>query len=240
MTHIDLKLDLAIVQTMKIYKHIVRSAAAVASIPIATSTNRITMAILLSKAIVASFGTSNVSAKTVQEIVKNMIWDEMGHNVAIMIAELTTIMGVGGFLVTGVPFFLISIGVNAPIVVPTAARLCLTLAGDLILILARAYRASTNKFIGQPQKKGIEDAAREYRNYAKAVHRDVKKLVPALNAFKSFRNEKIRIGFEGIIDKHKKIFLEGIPCEGVDAAASDSEGSDITKVDFGRLSSLDK
>jgi hypothetical protein len=72
-TRIDLKVDLAIAETMRIYKHTVRSALASGFIPGGASTTRITTTTMLYKAIITSFGLPRVSHKTVLEIMNSVI-----------------------------------------------------------------------------------------------------------------------------------------------------------------------
>ena len=227
-TRIDLKIDLAIIETMRIYKRVVGSAVGAAFVPGGSSTNRVTVAIVVCKAIVASFGTPTVSAATIQEIVKSIIWDDVEHNFAAFLAELSVTGGFLGFLVTGIPFFLVSGAVNVPLVVPATARLFLMLACDVILILTKAYRQCTDKCLAQPLQKDIENAAFAYRNLSKRVHKDVKKLVPMSNALKSFRAEKIKVGFEAIIETYKLKFAEEIAAgRNLEVSDSDANDSDV-------------
>ena len=142
-TRIDLKIDLAIIEAMSIYKNAVRSAAGLACIPMASSTNRITVAFVVCKAIVACFGIPSVSAKAIQAIIKCEIWDDMGHNINVLFAEAIAVAGViGTLVVAGAPVFLAAGALNISFVVPATARLILMLACDVIPILTWPIRTA--------------------------------------------------------------------------------------------------
>ena len=208
-TRIDLKVELASTETMRLYRRIVRSAAGSTFVPLASSVNRVTVAILVCKAIVACFGTPTVSAVTIQEIVKSVVWDDLEHSFSMVFAEGLAVIGVGGsILFAGAPLFLASGVVNMTFAVPATARLFLMLACDVILILTRAYKSCTDKCLGQPLKKDIENAAFAYRNISKEVHRAVKDLLPRVNLVGAFKAKKIEIGFEEILEKYKREFTE--------------------------------
>ena len=196
---------------MRLYRRIVRSAAGAAFVPLASSSNRVTVAVLICKAIVACFGTPTVSGVTIQEIVKSVVWDDLEHNFSIVFAESMAVIGIGGSIVLGgAPVFLASGIINMTFAVPATARLFLMLACDVILILTRAYKACTDKCLGQPLKKDIENAAFAYRNISKGVHRAVKDLLPRVNFIGAFKAKKIEIGFEEILEKYKREFTEEV------------------------------
>lgn len=141
-TRIDLKVDLAIAETMQIYKHTVRSALLAGYVPGGASTTRITTATVLCKAIISCFGLPRLSHETILEIVKSVIWDDMGHNVSVLFAEGMAITGLVLTLVSGgvfAPAIALAGAINTPIVVPATTRLFLMLACDVILILTQAW-----------------------------------------------------------------------------------------------------
>ncbi|KAF8851319.1 hypothetical protein BDZ45DRAFT_730994 [Acephala macrosclerotiorum] len=212
-TRIDLKVDMAIAETMRIYKHTVRSALASGFVPGGSSTTRITVATVVCKAIITCFGLPGVSPKTILEIVDSVIWEDMGHNFSVFFAEgiattglLMTILS-GGLLA---PVMVASGAINAPIVVPATTRLFLMLACDVILILIRAWKESTNKCIVQPLKRDIEQAAHAYRQISKSVHKKIKKVVPRHNIIKSFQANRVKESFEEIIYSYKDKFTSDI------------------------------
>ena len=198
-------------ETMRLYRRIVRSAAGAAFVPLASSSNRVTVSVLICKAIVGCFGTPTVSAVTVQEIVKSIVWDDLEHNLSIIFAETAAVLAIGGSIVLGgAPIFLASGFINMTFAVPATARLFLMLACDVILILTRAFKACTDKCLGQPLKKDIENAAFAYRNISRAVHRAIKDLLPRVNFIGAFKAKKIEAGFEEILEKYKREFTEEV------------------------------
>lgn len=207
---IDLKVDLAVKETLRIYKHTIKSAPSVGFIPLASSSNRLAVAVAVCKAVVSSFSGPSINASIVQQIMKNVIWDDMEHNFSTLLAEGIAVTGfLGTIALFGMPIFLASGAINAALVVPNNVRLLLMLACDMTLILTRAFKECTRRCIGQPLKSDIEKAAFEYRVMARKVHDEIKDLVPLANFIKAFQGEKVKIGFRQILDKYLKIFNEG-------------------------------
>ncbi|KAL8723618.1 MAG: hypothetical protein Q9181_007246 [Wetmoreana brouardii] len=205
---IDLKVDLAVTKAMQIYKRALRSAGTISFIPLASTTNRVTVAVVVCKAVVNAFGVPSVTAATIQQIVKNVIWDDMGHNFSVFIAECVATAGIIGTLVLwGMPVFLATSVINAPVIMTATAELVLMLACDLILILRRAFKDCTHQCLGQPLKKDIEKAAMAYRPFAKQVHQEIKKLTSLLK-INTFRPAKIKIGLEQLLQKYAMTFIE--------------------------------
>ena len=225
-TKIDLKIDLAIRETVRIYKHIIRSAAGIGFIPFGTTVNRVTTAVVVCKAIVSAFGVPSVGAGTVQEIVKNLVWDDVQHGPILFIAESIATVGVFGSLILGgMPVFMVAGALNVPLVVPTTARLFLMLACDVILILTRAFKQCADRCVGQPHKRDVEMAAFAYRDISKKVHRKIKDLIPPHNLIKSFQAGRTMTGFQDIVEKYKRKFVEGV------GTGSKSKVSDLNDED---------
>jgi hypothetical protein len=147
------------------------------------------------------------------EIIHSIIWEDIGHNMSVFFAEgvsaasLFLTVGSGGILV---PLLATSGVINAPIVVPAITRMFLMLACDVILILVRAFKDSTNKCIGQPLKKDIEVAAHMYRRISKKVHKKINKAVPRHNIIKSFQTNRVRQHFEEVVGKYKELVTADI------------------------------
>ena len=209
-TRVDLKVDLAITETIRIYNHALRSAAATAVIPGGATTTRVSVAAVICKSIVTCFGVPKVSPETVQQIVKSIVWDDMGNNGAMVTAEVVASVGLfSTVLLLGLPVFLASGTISSALVVPATARLILMLACDVILILTRAFKVSMAKYIGQPLKADIENAAVTYRLISSKVHKKVRKLIPrAKGIVTSFRSEKIKASLEQIIHDFKGKAME--------------------------------
>lgn len=208
-SNVDLKVDLAANDAMRIYKQTIKSLSATSFIPLASTTTRVTVAAVVCKAVVHSFGVPSVTSTTVQQIVKNVIWDDMGHNLSFFIAESITVCGViGSLAMGGMPVFLATSLVAAPLIVPATARLILMLACDVTLILTRAFQECARQCLGHPQKKDIEKAAFAYKKLAKDVHKSIKELIPKSNMIKSYRYEEINISYRHLLDKHISTFAK--------------------------------
>ena len=206
---IDLKVDLAVSKTMQIYKGTLKSAASMTVIPLGNTTNQLTVAVVICTAIVNAFGAPTVTATTVQQIVKNIVWDGMGRSFSLLMADCIAAAGVFGTIVFGgIPVFLAAGAVNIPIVIPAVAQSLLMLSCDVILILIRAFKDCTRQCLGQPLKKDIERAAVAYRQFATQVHQEIKVLIDKVNFVKNFQAAKIHVGFEKILNKYRKLFVD--------------------------------
>ncbi|KAL8775566.1 MAG: hypothetical protein Q9209_000062 [Squamulea sp. 1 TL-2023] len=229
---VNLKIDAAVKEVMKIYTRVLGTASASGIVPTASSANRAGSAITVCRAIVQCFGLPTVNIQTILEIMKSTVWDDAGHNVMIAFSEVIATAGVfasvGSF---GAPFFLVAGALNFPLVVPATTRLMLMLASDLILILVRAFRSTTTTCVGQPEEKEVALAAREYRAIGADVHKEIFKLVPKRNVVKSFRYSKVRLGLKRIIEKFKDEVVKDLSTDPSGRAGRKSSASDHTTID---------
>ena len=200
---IDLKINSALFQTMKIYRRILHTTSALSVVPFAASSNRTASAISICKAIVQCFGLPTINYNTIYEIVKSNVWDDLGHNISVIVAEAISSLALTGTLFTGMPIVLASGAITIPLVVPATMRLILMLATDLILILTQAFKNSTYTCVGQPTEKDVENAARHYRPMAAKVHREILGLVPKRNVVKSYFHNDVRLGLEKTVHRFK-------------------------------------
>ena len=207
--NIDMKVSCAIIETMQVYRDVLGTAAGLGLIPGAPSSNRTVAATSICRAILKCFGFPTVSPRTVWEIIKLNVWDDLGHNVAIACAEAIATLGLLATIgLGGMPVFLGSGTLNLPLVVPATTRLMLLLATDLILILARAFKEATYTCVGQPGVKDLESAAKWYRPLSVKVHKEILELVPKRNFVKSFRCDNVRLGLEKIVQNYKEQVME--------------------------------
>ncbi|KAL8960476.1 MAG: hypothetical protein Q9193_002825 [Seirophora villosa] len=207
---IDLKVDLATTKTMQIYKRVINSAGGTSLIPMATTTSRVTVGAVVCTAVVNAFGVPSVTAATVRQIVKSILWDDMGGNFKVFLAECIATAGVVATVgLFGMPVFLAAGAITAPVAIVATAEMLLMLSCDLILVLRRAFKDCTHQFLGHPLKKNIEKAALAYREFALGVHKEIKILTPNTTKFyQAFQSAKIKIGFEQIIEKYTQSFVE--------------------------------
>jgi hypothetical protein len=208
-TLLDLKVRLALAETRKTYKNILVSSSTVGGLPGASTTNRTAAAIEVCRTIVVCFGISSITPDTIFEICKANLWDDLGNNIRITVAEISALCGLGSTILTGgMPLFLIPMATNVPLVVLATTRLVLMLACDVILILTRAFREATLKSVAKPDKRDVENAAIEYRKHSHEVHCRVKKGLR--NFLKCFKIGQVEILLDNIIEEFKWKVLEGV------------------------------
>ena len=228
---IDLKVDLAVTKTMQIYKRILKSASGVSVVPLGNISYRVTVAVFVCKAVVNAFGVPSVTAATIQQIVKNVIWDDMGRNFSVFVADCIATVGVFGTLVLfGMPVSLAAGAVTIHIIIPATVDFLLILSRDVNLILIRAFKDCAQQCLGQPLKQDIEKAALAYRQFAKEVHQEIKDMDFKFSIIKVFRFAKIQFGVEKMLKMYTKLFIEqseiGASCRGSD------QGSEYSRVSF--------
>ncbi|KAI0862785.1 hypothetical protein F4860DRAFT_522773 [Xylaria cubensis] len=205
--NIDLKIKYAVGQTMAIYKKIMASAATTAGIPAGPTSNRTTAAVQVCMTVLNCFGLPTINSTTAFEICKINVWDDMKSSLAMAIAEGANAIGLFATIATGgLPFFLIPMATNAPVVLQATSRLFLKLACDLILIFTRAFKETALKCIGQPEKRDVEVAARAYRQHYREVHRAVSKAIP--NLLQSFQVGKVTVKIRGLLNNYKHVVTE--------------------------------
>lgn len=207
--NIDMKINCAIIEIMKVYRSVLGTTSGLGLIPGAPSTNRTAAATSICLEIVKCFRLPTISSKTIWRIIKLNIWDDLGHNVSIAVSEAIATIGLLSSIgMGGIPISLVSGAINLPLVVPATTRLMLLLAADLILVLTRAFKVTTYTCIGHPEVKDLENAAKWYRPMSISVHKEVMKLVPKRNLVKSFRCNEVQLGLERIVRDYKEKVIE--------------------------------
>ena len=210
--HVDLKIDLALAETMRRYKRLIRRTGTNFGLFGATITQKVSTH-LLTKAIINCFGLPTVSSDLALEALKANVSKTLGSNIQLAFAELFSLFGLTGTIfAAGIPVWLITGSINASHIVPTTCRLFLIMACDLTLVLARSFREVTFRSRGQPNEKDVGAAARNYavRGYAQHVHRDIKNLIPRKQVLASFKVEAIQRGVEDIFAKYKDRLMQDV------------------------------
>jgi hypothetical protein len=199
-TNLDETIDLATSTTMRYYKHAVRWATV--PIPGVGPTTQFSVAYLICRTVVESFGFINVNPGLVEKIIQNILW-ENGKRAALMVLgeTLSTI----GIALTAAAFTA-PIGAVVGVLqclasVPATASAILMCACDVILILERAFYRG-QKRIGQ---QDIELAAMDYQhNSAESVHNEATELAGMIGkVWSAFQYVRIRLGVERIIGRHR-------------------------------------
>ena len=205
---IDVKINCAITETMKIYKRALGTATGLGLIPTAASIHLNTSAKSVCKAIGQCFGLPRVIHGMVYEIVKSHLWNDLDHDFSVITpnsrsaAYLTSTETVSVALTAGI--------LNIPLVLLVTTRLILILASDLILLLVRASKQTTRTWIGHPQLKDVENAVSYYRPSSSKVHAEISELVPRWNLVKTYRYEKVRLGLEEILHRWKVHIMKDV------------------------------
>lgn len=232
----NLKIDAAVKEVMKVYTEALgKPSTAGLVIPTVSLKVRAASAMLVCSAIVQCSGLASVSVQTVVEIMKNTVWDEAGDNVA----STGMVAGIGAIGVLAGPYAIAAGALNFQFAVPAIARLMLILAGDLILILVRAFMTKTTRCVGQPEEKDVALAARDYRGISAEVHKAIFELLPKRNALKSFRFEKVQMGLKRIVERFKEQVVKDLrldrqgPRADTESFANDDEAID-KKIDEAR------
>ncbi|KAK5726643.1 hypothetical protein LTR15_002530 [Elasticomyces elasticus] len=212
-TRIDLKIDLALCEVARRYKRLIRSATGASFAPMGATITRKVSINQVTKAIINCFGLPSVSANTAVEALRSSVWKSLGSNATLALAESLQIIGtIGTVFVLGIPVWAVSGGINSSYIVPATCRLFLTMACDLIFVLARSFKEVTFRASGQPNAKDVSAAARNYmiRGYSQHVHRDIKALVPRHSVYASMKAETVRQGVEAIFANYKDQLMEDV------------------------------
>jgi hypothetical protein len=116
------------------------------------------------KAIINCFGLPTVSANAALDALKNSVWNNLGTNVGLALADTFQAVGVVGTVAAaGIPAWLVTGTISTPYVVPATCRLFLITACDLMFVLARSFKEVTFREGGQPNEKDVAAAARIYK-----------------------------------------------------------------------------
>ena len=238
---IDLKINAAVVETMKIYRRVLNSSYLLSAVPTAASSSQAAGAIAVCKAVLQCFGLPTINAEMIYQILKSNVWDDLGHNISLLFAEAIASVGLMGTLVLyGGPVFLAAGAVNIPLVVPATMRLLLMIASDLILILVRAFKETTLTCVGQPLKRDVRKAATYYRTFSPEVHKEIFALIPRTNVAKSFRHNDVRQGLEKIVHRFKDEVTRDIVSLGLSRTESgkSSMSSDQARMDIAEIEQM--
>ena len=85
------------------------------------------------------------------------------------------------------------------------------LACDLILVLTRAFQVAVSKYVGQLLERDVETAAMAYRAHYKAVHDQVRRLVPRGNCGPISKPKRLPRASKELLDKYRKEINVGEP-----------------------------
>ena len=203
---LDGKIDLAVSTTMRYYKHAVRWASV--PIPGVGFTTQFSIAYLICRAVVESFGFTNIDPPFVERIVKTLVWKNSKRAGLMIVGETLSLLGL--------------IFAQALASVPATASAVLMCACDIILVLERAFLRG-KKRIGPSD---LESAATDYQSTnAEAVHAEAIELAGKIGkVWTAFQFARISVGLEQILVRYR-----------VGAKKMDSIGLEIDGMDLKRL-----
>lgn len=212
-TRIDLKVDLALAEVLRRYKALVRTATGVSFTVSGPTAHRKTASNKVCKAILNCFGLPTVSADTAIEALKQNVWNHVGFDFSVALAECINTLGyVGSGFAGGAPAWILSGMISVPLVVPSTCRLFLTMSCDLILTLVRSFQDAANRTAQMPTERDVQAAARVYRikGYSQHVHSDIKRLVPKRNVAACYKFETIKQTIEGFVSNYKDKLMDDV------------------------------
>lgn len=189
------KIEAAITNSLRLYARAVRTTA----IPIGLNgpAAKINFSALICTETLKIFQypgfSSDIAARTISNTLINN-WEAYGLQVA---GQALGAMGMFGF--PGVAMWAGAAAVNT-MAIPQFGRLLLMCTVDVIIIMERVYW----KAEGRTTPENVEDACAWYKEKVDAVHKDVKPLLPVMSGiWGAFQYDKLKIGLEKIIEKHR-------------------------------------
>ncbi|MCJ1378236.1 hypothetical protein MMC17_001333 [Xylographa soralifera] len=213
--NLDDKIDLAVSTTMRYYKHAVRWASV--PIPGVGITTQLSIAYLICRAVVESFGFTNIDPPFVERIVTTIVLKNSKRATLMILGETLSLVGLifapfGGAVLSTV---------QALASVPATASAVLMCACDVILVLERAFHRG-QKRIGPSD---LERAAADYQSTsAEAVHAEAIELAGKIGkVWTAFQFARIGVGVEQILARYR------VGAKQVDSIGLEKE----SKVDFG-------
>lgn len=207
---VEHKIDSAITECMRLGTHAIRTA--MVPLPFSGMIGTPTVSRILCEHVLQCFGFPKAMPEAVEDIMSRIV---MGNLKQFMTVTMSQFMVVGG-LAIGAGVATMGIGTILGIAgsffaAPPTARMLLKCACDMILILERSFRYG-GKYVSVRQ---IEDAAKQYvtirttsfggndRRLQEVVHEQVDRLVPLKSIKVGFRFQKLRTGFEDIVQKNR-------------------------------------
>lgn len=218
------KIDLAMYEVTKRYKHIVRCAAGTALIPWGPTGTRQGSKDDICKKVISCFGVPGLDTTKALKIMQSYINDGAIEGLSMFWNEALAGAGVTSLLFgLPAPMVTVTYAAAAAIVTPLAAQLFLCTVCDLILILARSFQIASFHDRPQPVMADIEAAAEMFSGYSERIHQSIQTLVLWSNLFWCFSYNKTQPGFERIVDDNWHKMRE-------DGAHQDSKLRDVSSL----------
>ncbi|KAJ9605010.1 hypothetical protein H2200_010399 [Cladophialophora chaetospira] len=234
---VEQKIDSAIVETMRLGTHAIRTA--MVPLPFSSAIGTPTVARILCQNVLQCFGFPKALPEQVEEIMTRVVLGHLKKFMAVTITEFLVVGITTAGLVAGTMGAAGAVALaSCALAVPPTARMLFKCSCDMILILERSFRYQ-GKYVSVKQ---IEDAALYYTTamtttfagkevlLQKLVHDDVDKLIPLTKFSAGLRFSKLRPGLEDIIYKNRfqKTALEK---DDIKPGMSEIGGSAISELD---------
>ena len=127
---------------------------------------------------------------------RDVVWQNMGK---FFYTTLGSMVVFTGLTVAAGPLGVIALAAGCLMAMPTTARVVISCACDIILILEHAFNLGS-RYVGPAE---IEAAARDYKSKTQIIHGQVDKLIPLYAISMSLQNSKLRVGMHEIINEHR-------------------------------------
>ena len=134
------------------------------------------------------------------EIMRDVVWQNVGKLFYMTLGSMVVFTGIAlGLVVAAGSLGIIALAAGCLMAMPTTARVVVSCACDIILILEHAFNLGS-RYVGPAE---IEAAARDHKSKTQIIHGQVEKLIPLYGISMSLQISKLRVGMHEIINEHR-------------------------------------
>lgn len=131
---------------------------------------------------------------------RDIVWQNMGKFFYMTLGSMVVFTGIAfGLAIAAGPLGAIALAAGCLMAMPTTARVVISCACDIILILEHAFNLGS-RYVGPTE---IEAAARDHKSKTQIIHNQVEKLIPLYGISMSLQISKLRVGMHEIINEHR-------------------------------------
>jgi hypothetical protein len=197
------KIDEAIKESLRLYKHAVRSAAVpIAFSGLAAST---TVGALIATSITKKFNFGSFSSSLAGQTISDALFSNYEATGIQMFGQALAFGGGCSLAVPGLQIVGAAAAVTGSVIVkassiPQYGRLLLMCTIDVLLIMERVFWLHEDNITADH----IQDACEYYKDEkAHQVHAEVKKIIPVWGVLSAYKYDKLRVGLENIVRVHR-------------------------------------
>lgn len=199
---IDIKIEASIKESVRLYKHGIRTVAVPGYLASIAGTSSVGG--LISQHILDIFGFTGISLDLAIKIIGTALTGNKRLYAAEAAAAAANIGAAFAPTGLGLPAAAIIFGgatMTSLMTVPSWGRMLLMTIVDVILIVERAYWLCEDK---QIEASSMEDACQYYSNHKQAtVHAEVKAILPTMNVFAAFRYDTLEANIKTLVMRHR-------------------------------------